>query len=69
MTHSKIVTRLIELLEGLVTSVDNFDKETALKLKEYVYASGNTEDLMTQYIKYRGSEPEIEPLLKKRGLD
>jgi len=46
-----------------------FDKETALKLKEYVYASGNTEDLMTQYIKYRGSEPEIEPLLKKRGLD
>ena len=46
-----------------------FDKETALKLKEYVYASGNTEDLMTQYKKYRGSEPEIEPLLRKRGLD
>ena len=46
-----------------------FDKETATKLKEYVYASGNTEDLMTQYINYRGSEPKIEPLLKKRGLD
>ena len=46
-----------------------FDKETASKLKEYVYASGNTEDLMTQYKKYRGSEPEIEPLLRKRGLD
>ena len=46
-----------------------FDKETASKLKEYVYASGNTEDLMTQYVKYRGSEPEIEPLLRKRGLD
>ena len=46
-----------------------FDKETATKLKEYVYASGNTEDLMTQYINYRGSEPRIEPLLKKRGLD
>ena len=46
-----------------------FDKETASKLKEYVYASGNTEDLMTQYKKYRGSEPKIEPLLRKRGLD
>ena len=46
-----------------------FDKETASKLKEYVYASGNTEDLMTQYVNYRGSEPEIEPLLRKRGLD
>ena len=48
---------------------DRFDKETASKLKEYVYASGNTEDLMTQYKKYRGSEPKIEPLLRKRGLD
>ena len=46
-----------------------FHKETASKLKEYVYASGNTEDLMTQYKNYRGSEPTIEPLLKKRGLD
>ena len=46
-----------------------FDKETANKLKKYVYSAGNTDDLMTQYIRYRGSEPKIEPLLKKRGLD
>ena len=46
-----------------------FDKETADKLKKYVYSAGNTDDLMTQYIRYRGSEPEIEPLLRKRGFD
>ena len=46
-----------------------FDKETANKLKKYVYSAGNTDDLMTQYVRYRGTEPEIEPLLKKRGLD
>ena len=46
-----------------------FDKETANKLKKYVYSAGNTDDLMTQYVRYRGAEPEIEPLLKKRGLD
>ena len=46
-----------------------FDKETADKLKKYVYSAGNTDDLMTQYIRYRGSEPEIEPLLEKRGLN
>ena len=46
-----------------------FDKETADKLKKYVYSAGNTDDLMTQYKRYRGSEPKIEPLLKKRGLD
>ena len=46
-----------------------FDKETADKLKKYVFSSGNTDDLMTQYIRFRGKEPEIEPLLKKRGLN
>ena len=46
-----------------------FDKETAEKLKKYVYAAGNTDDLMTQYVRFRGKEPEIEPLLKKRGLN
>ena len=46
-----------------------FDKETADKLKKYVYSAGNTDDLMTQYIRYRGSEPKIESLLEKRGLD
>ena len=46
-----------------------FDKETADKLKKYVFTAGNTDDLMTQYIRFRGKEPEIEPLLKKRGLN
>ena len=46
-----------------------FHKETANKLKKYVYSAGNTDDLMTQYVRYRGSEPEIEPLLEKRGLN
>jgi|TARA_B100001093_G_scaffold226793_1_gene217338 peptidyl-dipeptidase Dcp len=46
-----------------------FHRETADKLKEYVYSAGNTDDLMTQYVRFRGKEPEIEPLLKKRGLN
>tara|TARA_Y100000588_G_scaffold229110_1_gene242776 strand:- start:80 stop:1660 length:1581 start_codon:yes stop_codon:yes gene_type:complete len=46
-----------------------FDKDTADKLRKYIYSSGNSDDLMTQYVRYRGSEPEIGPLLEKRGLD
>ncbi|MBT3993283.1 MAG: M3 family metallopeptidase [Gammaproteobacteria bacterium] len=46
-----------------------FDKKTANKLKKYIYSAGNSDDLMTQYIRYRGSEPKIEALLKKRGFD
>jgi len=46
-----------------------FHKETADKLKKYVYSAGNTDDLMTQYVRFRGKEPEMEALLKKRGLN
>jgi peptidyl-dipeptidase Dcp len=45
-----------------------FDPETANKLKTLIYSSGNTKDLMDQYRAFRGSEPTIEPLLKRRGL-
>lgn len=46
-----------------------YHKETADKLKKYVYSSGNTKDLMEQYVKFRGKEPDIQPLLEKRGLN
>ena len=45
-----------------------FDTETANNLKTLIYSSGNTRDLMDQYRKFRGSDPEIEPLLERRGL-
>ena len=46
-----------------------FHKETADKLKKHIYSAGNSDDLMTQYIRYRGFEPKIDALLKKRGFD
>tara|TARA_Y100001970_G_scaffold41789_1_gene51906 strand:- start:15640 stop:17742 length:2103 start_codon:yes stop_codon:yes gene_type:complete len=45
-----------------------YHKKTAEKLKKYIYSTGNSDDLMTQYIRFRGSEPQIDPLLEKRGL-
>ena len=71
-------TQLDTAIYGQVLEADAFEafkenglyhKETAEKLKKYVYSSGNTEDLMQQYIRFRGKEPEIGPLLKKKGLD
>ena len=46
-----------------------YHKETAEKLKKYVYSSGNTEDLMQQYVRFRGKEPEIGPLQKKSWIN
>jgi peptidyl-dipeptidase Dcp len=47
---------------------DIFDPETAKAYRENILAAGGTEDPMVLYKRFRGREPEIEPLLKKRGL-
>jgi peptidyl-dipeptidase Dcp len=46
-----------------------FDKKTAQSLRKNIYSAGGTEDPMILYKRFRGSEPEIEPLLKRRGLN
>ena len=45
-----------------------FDAETARKFKEYILEKGDSEDPMTLYVKFRGAEPKLEPMLKNRGL-
>ncbi|MCP4726683.1 MAG: M3 family metallopeptidase [bacterium] len=45
-----------------------FDSATALSFRENILAKGGTEDPMALYLKFRGSEPKIDGLLKKRGL-
>ncbi len=46
-----------------------FDKKTAKAFRENVLSKGNSDDPMNLYKKFRGKEPAIEPLLKRRGLD
>ena len=45
-----------------------YDKSSGQKLKEYVYSSGNSKDLMEQFIRFNGKEPDPKRLLEKRGL-
>ena len=45
-----------------------FDRETAAAFRKNVLEKLGTEDAMTLYKRFRGREPRIEPLLKKRGL-
>ncbi len=45
-----------------------FDKDTAAKFRKYILSAGGTEDPMVLYKKFRGREPEIGPLLVRRGL-
>jgi len=45
-----------------------FDKTTATKFRENILEKGGTEDPMVLYRRFRGADPDIKPLLKKRGL-
>lgn len=45
-----------------------FDQETAKSFRENVLSKGNTEDPMTLYKNFRGSEPNEIHMLKNRGL-
>ncbi|HAR36905.1 MAG TPA: peptidase M3 [Acidobacteria bacterium] len=46
-----------------------FDRATAESFRKNVLERGGTEDPMVLYTRFRGREPKIEALLKKRGLD
>jgi peptidyl-dipeptidase Dcp len=48
---------------------DLFDQEKAASFRSNILAKGDTEDPMILYKKFKGSEPSIEPLLRKRGLE
>ena len=45
-----------------------FDRKTAESFRRNILARLGTEDAMVLYKRFRGREPKIEPLLKKRGL-
>lgn len=49
-------------------SGDIFNQELAKSFRKNCLAESGDDEGMVQYVKFRGQEPSIEPLLKKRGL-
>jgi len=45
-----------------------FDQETAKKFRENILEVGGTDDAREMYIRFRGEEPEIDALLKRKGF-
>jgi peptidyl-dipeptidase Dcp len=45
-----------------------FDPATARSFRTNVLERGGSEEAMTLYVRFRGKEPSVEPLLAKRGL-
>jgi peptidyl-dipeptidase Dcp len=45
-----------------------FDQKTAQSFRKNILEKGGTDDPMVLYKNFRGREPKVEPLLRKRGL-
>ena len=54
--------------EAFKEAGDPFDPQVAVRLRRFVYASGNSLEPGAAYAAFRGRGPTVEPLLRKRGL-
>jgi peptidyl-dipeptidase Dcp len=45
-----------------------YDAEVARKLRENIFSIGNTVDPAEGYRRFRGRDPQIEALMRKRGF-
>lgn len=46
-----------------------FNKEVATSFRKNILSKGGSDNPMALYVKFRGREPKVDALLKKRGLD
>lgn len=47
---------------------DVFHQETALRLRKFIYSSGNSLEPNAAFHSFKGRAPSVEPMLKKKGL-
>ncbi|MFO7978086.1 MAG: M3 family metallopeptidase [Bacteroidales bacterium] len=57
-----------DAFEAFREAGDFFDQTTAESFRRNILQMGGTQDAMQMYIRFRGQEPKIEPLLRQRGL-
>jgi peptidyl-dipeptidase Dcp len=57
-----------DTFQAYLDSGDIFSKEVAASFRKNILTEGGTDEGMIQYRKFRGQDPSIDPLLKKRGL-
>ncbi|MCK9204179.1 MAG: M3 family metallopeptidase [Bacteroidales bacterium] len=58
-----------DAFDAFKSSRDIYNKELAGKFRKYCLAESGNDEGMIQYKKFRGQDPSIGPLLKKRGLN
>ena len=57
-----------DAFEAFRESGDLYNRELAAKFRKHILAENALGEGMEQYVKFRGGEPSIDPLLRQRGL-
>nr|WP_246312253.1 M3 family metallopeptidase [Aquabacterium terrae] len=57
-----------DAFEAFVEAGDAFDGGTAARLKQWIYGSGNSVEPGAAFRAFRGRDPQLEPMLRDRGL-
>jgi peptidyl-dipeptidase Dcp len=57
-----------DAFDAFVETGDIFNQEVADKFRKYVLTPGGIDNGMVMYTNFRGREPQIDALLKNRGL-
>ncbi|MGI6320118.1 MAG: M3 family metallopeptidase [Bacteroidales bacterium] len=57
-----------DAFEAFLETGDIFNQKVAKRFREKILERGNTIEPYKMYLEFRGKEPNIEPLLKNRGL-
>ncbi|HOI30472.1 MAG TPA: M3 family metallopeptidase [Melioribacteraceae bacterium] len=58
-----------DAFEAFVEKGDLFDRKTADAFRKFILAVSGSDDSMVLYKKFRGREPKVDALLKRRGLN
>lgn len=45
-----------------------FDRATAQRVRQFIYSTGNSIEPGAAFRSFRGRDPVVEPMLKKKGL-
>jgi peptidyl-dipeptidase Dcp len=57
-----------DAFDAFVEAGNPFDAATAARLKQFVYAAGNSIEPQAGYVAFRGRQAAVEPMLRGRGL-
>jgi peptidyl-dipeptidase Dcp len=62
------ISIVLDGFDAFLEAGSPFDKETARKVRKYIYSSGASMDPREAYRAFRGRDPKVEAMLRKKGL-